>query len=1600
MRHRSLAALIAAAFGGLALTAAPPALAHDGTAPDSTRALAADVLGVKNVMVLRVYFNDYSATSRYSRTQVETMMGQISTLYANTSYGKASTSARVSDLYKLPKNRSSYIDDFADGDLSNGSKYGLVLTDAIANAPAGLDWTNLSAIMVVMAETNAAQFHRGQGGKCTLPQGPGGSSKLVGCAIFSENPSDADIRVWGRWAHEVGHAFQQAGPAHPSNYNSAFELMDANYPGQTGVFEKESTQGFPGWLPETKYVNFTKSAAVGPPGAGVGGGVADVWAMEHDPAGKPNPQAVRAFITGGLYYLISVRRKVLGDDLNGFFTPNGIPDEGVMIERVVLNGDTSVNDCSATDPCYRWVALQPPPGGNANKLWTCGQTYNNSADGIYITVNCVGATVSDPDRRYVTVRFTGGGQPDVMVVPWRSRPANAWETSDIWVDSPVNGYGTFRYGTWASLYGDSVPRGNGDDPAVGQANRIYARVRNIGTSSASNIVVHFDITDPPGKGINGSNGFKLLGSVDKNTFPALANLAAGTYTDVYIAYDADVKIDVPGDRADALDQGPGVYAFHTCLRVRIDAVAGETVLGNQDGTDEQENIGYFEIVSGGGGLADGPQAAQTLNDSFVLRNFDAASSRSFRLAFDPDVPAGWGVTVNGGNLDIDLAAGEARPVPVVIEPLAPLPPVGSRFDVDIEAIYERELVNTSLPLSARKHREYKSLGGVTVEARVVAPSSLECRGLRAPDGSIWISGTLTADPAYRHEILRVMLQGAAAGRRPLPPTSNVVVVQSDGRFEGFLFGDNVLPQVNEAACFFAGTSRLAAARAYGPVDGTDLRRRLYFEAGHTVVGTGETADVEVRVRDVQALYAGQLDIRFDPAIVEIVDQDPVRAGVQIEPGDFPAPDQIFRNNADNAAGQLQYYFSLQGPKPGVSGSGRIARIRVRGKQVGVSPLEFTQVVLSDPQSAQIDVPASNGRVTVVYGGRPVYAVRGKVRLERRQSNAGARVCVDTNCTTTDAAGNYVLADVEDGKTVEVTHISYLRSLLKLNHPGTLPGETVDLPDVKLLSGDIVKDDVVNIRDAREIGIRFNVAAGDAIWREAADITDDDRINILDMTGVQYNYDKTAPAPWLPFMSLDRSIVPPDGFARRPRAGGLRPRPGPAPAAKPGGAAVPDAADGPSQGTVVKIEPATKKAGLNVDVPVDIVVDNVAKLYAAEVVVTFDPAIVEVQDASASESGVQIQVGPFLDPINNFVLMNDVDNVQGRVRFAITQTRPATARNGKGVLGTIVFRGKAAGTSPVHFESEILVDDTLPEGLVIPAGATDGEIVIAPGGYLKNISTRSFVDVGDKVMIGGFIIEDGPAKVVVRAIGPSLPSNLIPNRIADPKVRLIRMSDAAVIAANDNWGDSPQHAEIAADPLKPANPKEAMLILTLEKGAYTAIVDGAGGATGVGLVEVFYVSGAGSLKNISTRAGVRTGDEVMIGGFIVRDGPTEVAIRAMGPSLPANAVPDRLMNPTLQLYSGQTMIAQNDDWAQAPNAALIAADPLKPQQPHESMMITTLDPGAYTAIVRGVGGTTGIGLVEVFKRNPPKPALLSVGAARFDWLGGALRSLWPAVFGRT
>jgi len=269
--------------------------------------------------------------------------------------------------------------------------------------------------------------------------------------------------------------------------------------------------------------------------------------------------------------------------------------------------------------------------------------------------------------------------------------------------------------------------------------------------------------------------------------------------------------------------------------------------------------------------------------------------------------------------------------------------------------------------------------------------------------------------------------------------------------------------------------------------------------------------------------------------------------------------------------------------------------------------------------------------------------------------------------------------------------------------------------------------------------------------------------------------------------------------------------------------------------------------------------------------------------------------------------------------------------------------------------------------------------------LLNISTRASVGRGENVAIGGFIIHADPGVtppatkiVIVRGIGPSLKVNGIPvpGRLANPFLEL-HNPNGTLIESNDNWINSPEKAAIIASGLAPTDSHESAILKSLAAGAnYTAVLRGAHNTTGIGLVEVYDLDPTGKthLANISGRAFVSTGNNVLIGGVIIGGNTAEqVLFRAIGPSLTAKGVMNALQDPTLDLYDvNGNLVAHNDNWMEEPDGtfnpartAEIRATGLAPTDPKESAILETPAPGNYTAIVRGSGGTTGVALVEAY-----------------------------------
>jgi hypothetical protein len=255
-----------------------------------------------------------------------------------------------------------------------------------------------------------------------------------------------------------------------------------------------------------------------------------------------------------------------------------------------------------------------------------------------------------------------------------------------------------------------------------------------------------------------------------------------------------------------------------------------------------------------------------------------------------------------------------------------------------------------------------------------------------------------------------------------------------------------------------------------------------------------------------------------------------------------------------------------------------------------------------------------------------------------------------------------------------------------------------------------------------------------------------------------------------------------------------------------------------------------------------------------------------------------------------------------------------------------------------------------------------------------------VQTGDNVGIGGFIIAGNtPKRVLIRGIGPSLTGFGIANALADPALELHGPGAFATIT-NNNWRDT-QEDEIQATGIPPSADLEPAIIATLDPGAYTAILTGTASTSGVALMEVYDLNrGVDSkLANLSTRAFVSTGEDIVIAGFLLSDDTdsNRIIVRGIGPSLapavfPASGV---LADPVLELRDSNGMlVSANNDWQDDPvQAAEITSAGLAPTSHLEAAISAMLPPGLYTALLAGSNNSTGIGIVEVYDRvGTPTP----------------------------
>ena len=357
------------------------------------------------------------------------------------------------------------------------------------------------------------------------------------------------------------------------------------------------------------------------------------------------------------------------------------------------------------------------------------------------------------------------------------------------------------------------------------------------------------------------------------------------------------------------------------------------------------------------------------------------------------------------------------------------------------------------------------------------------------------------------------------------------------------------------------------------------------------------------------------------------------------------------------------------------------------------------------------------------------------------------------------------------------------------------------------------------------------------------------------------------------------------------------------------------------------------------------------------------AILMVSASGTMGATVAVQVAPSGDTSfsPSSVSIQPGDTVQWVWK---SKSMPHSVTSGGGLFDSGVHQSNtftfshtfpAAGTFPYF----CTVHPILMKGTVTVASAASAK--------LSNISTRALVQTGNNVLISGFIIAgSGNKSILVRTLGPTLSSFGIADALANPFLEL-HNSAGAIITSNNDWG-SAANAQLIPANLRPPNNLESAILTSLAPGKYTAVISGVNSTTGVALAEVYDLDTAAGavLSNISTRGFVGTGDDVLIGGFIIQGSAMQkVLVRVLGPTLTGFGVTGALANPTLELRDvNGNLIDSNDNW-KSTNQTAIMATGLQPPNDLESAILRILNAGNYTAIIRGVNSTTGVALAEVY-----------------------------------
>lgn len=294
------------------------------------------------------------------------------------------------------------------------------------------------------------------------------------------------------------------------------------------------------------------------------------------------------------------------------------------------------------------------------------------------------------------------------------------------------------------------------------------------------------------------------------------------------------------------------------------------------------------------------------------------------------------------------------------------------------------------------------------------------------------------------------------------------------------------------------------------------------------------------------------------------------------------------------------------------------------------------------------------------------------------------------------------------------------------------------------------------------------------------------------------------------------------------------------------------------------------------------------------------------------------------------------------------------------------------------------------GLTFTAFSAAAILPPSGGGRIENLSARANVGTGGNILIAGFVVRGtGSKSVLLRGIGPTLGTEFnVSGALSTPQLTL--MSSAGTpLASNAGWGGGQRLTNAFVQTgafLLSAGSLDSAILTDLPVGSYTSQMAGADAATGVALAEIYDAdpgTSASSLINISARANIGSGADILIAGFVIGGSePAQLLLRGVGPTLNSFGVSGPIEQPSIGLYDSKgVLMASDSGWGNplgsgpSPVASAIRqATPddmgavgafALPNGSADCAIVVTLLPGSYTVQMSGNNGAAGIGLLEVY-----------------------------------